>query len=39
MESICSELALFGSENECAKTDNVFSLISEVFDGTVSLNE
>ena len=37
MESLCSELALYGSKNECAKTDNIFSLISEVRDGTVSL--
>ena len=37
MESIYPELALHGSKNECAKTDNVFSLISEVCDGTVSL--
>jgi hypothetical protein len=37
MESIFIELALYGSKNECAKTDNVFSPISEVCDGTVSL--
>ena len=37
MESIYSELALFGSKNECAKTDYVFSFISEVCAGTVSL--
>ena len=37
MESIYSELALYGSKNECVKTYNVFSLISEVCDGTVSL--
>ena len=39
MESIYTELALYGSKNECARTDNVFSLISEVCDGTVSLNQ
>ena len=32
-----TELALYGSKNECASTDNVFSPISEVCDGTVSL--
>ena len=37
MESIYTELALYGSKNECARTDNVFSPISEVCDGTVSL--
>ena len=37
MESIYTELALYGSKNECAKTDNVFFPISEVCDGTVSL--
>ena len=37
MESIYTELALYGSKNECAKTDNVFSPISEVCDWTVSL--
>ena len=37
MESIYSELALFGSKNEFAKTDNVFSLISEVCDDTACL--
>ena len=37
MESIYTELALYGSRNECTKTDNVFSPISEVCDGTVSL--
>ena len=37
MESIYTELALYGSKIECARTDNVFFLISEVFDGTVSL--
>ena len=38
MESIYTELALYGSKNECARTDNVFSPISEVRDGTVSLS-
>ena len=37
MESIYNELALYGSKNECARTDNVFSPISEVCNGTVSL--
>ena len=37
MENIFSKLALYGSKNECARTDNVFSPISEVCDGTVSL--
>ena len=39
MESIYTELALYGSNNECTKTDNVFSPISEVCDGTVSLTK
>ena len=39
MESIFTKLALYGSKNECARTDNVFSPISEVCDGTVSLIE
>ena len=37
MESIYTELALYGSKNECARTDNVFSPTSEVCDGTVTL--
>jgi hypothetical protein len=37
MESFYTELALYGSKNECAKTNNVFFPISEVCDGTVSL--
>ena len=37
MESIYTELALYKSKHECARTDNVFSTISEVCDGTVSL--
>ena len=39
MKSIYTELALYGSNNECARTENVFSPISEVCDGTVSLTE
>ena len=37
MESIFTELALYGSKTECARTDIVFSPISEVCNGTVSL--
>ena len=37
MESIYIKLALYGSKNECARTDNVFSPISEVCNITVSL--
>ena len=37
MESIYSKLVLYGSKNKCARTDTVFSPISEVCDGTVSL--
>ena len=37
MESIYTELALYGSKNECARADTVLLPISEVFDGTVSL--
>ena len=37
MESICTELALYGSINEFARTDNVFFPISEVCDDKVSL--
>ena len=37
MESMYTELALYGINNECAQTVTVFLLISEVFDGTVSL--
>ena len=39
MESIYTELALYGSKKECARTDNVFSPISEVWNGTVSLDQ
>ena len=39
MESINTELALYGSKNECARTDTVFLPISEVCNGTVSLTE
>ena len=37
MESLYIGLALYGSQNECARTDTVFLPISEVCDGTVSL--
>ena len=37
MESLYTEFSLFGSKTECARTDDVFSPISEVCDGTVSL--
>ena len=37
MESKYTDLALYGSKNLCATTDNVFFPISEVCDGTVSL--
>ena len=37
MESIYTELALYGSKNECARTDTIFLLISEVCNGKVSL--
>ena len=37
MESIYTKLILYGSNNECARTDNVFFSISEICDGTVSL--
>ena len=36
MESIYTKLCLYCSTNECARTDNVFLLISDG-DGTVSL--
>ena len=38
MEGIYNELALYGSKNECARTETVFIPISEVCDGTVSLS-
>ena len=38
MEIIYIELALYGGKIECARTDNVFSPISEVCYDTVSLN-
>ena len=38
MESIHTNLALYGSKNEFAMTDNVVFPISEVCDGTVSLD-
>ena len=37
MESIYTELALYGNKNECARTGNEFFLISEICDDTVSL--
>ena len=37
MESKYTELALYGSKNECARIDYVYFSISEVCDGTVSL--
>ena len=39
MESIFTKFALYESKNECVRTDNLFSPISEVCDGTVSLNK
>ena len=39
MESIYTELALYGSKIECARTDSVFSPTSEVCDGTVTLGK
>ena len=39
MEGIYTELALHGSKNECARTDNVHFPISEVCDGMVSLED
>ena len=38
MESIDTELALYGSTNECARTDTVLLPISEVCNGTVSIS-
>ena len=38
MESIYTELALYGSKNECARTDTVLLPTSEVCDCTISLN-
>ena len=37
MESIFTAIALYGSKEECARTDNVLSHISEVCDATASL--
>ena len=37
MECIYTELALYSSNNECVRADNVFPPISEICDGTVSL--
>ena len=36
MESVYTKLALYGSTNQCTRTDNVFFPISEVYNGTVS---
>ena len=36
-EGIYPELSLCGGKNECARTDTVFFPISEVSEGTVSL--
>ena len=38
LESIHTELALYCSKNKCARTDIVFLSITEVCNGTVSLN-
>ena len=38
MESIFTELTLYGSKNEYARTNTVFLPISKVCDGKVSLN-
>ena len=38
METIYSELALCGSQNECARPDTVFFPISEFSEDTVSLD-
>ena len=38
MESIYTRLALYGSKNECTRTNNVFLPISEVCDCMVSIN-
>ena len=37
MENIFTELALYGSKEECARNDIVLFHISEVCDGTVSI--
>ena len=37
MESKYTKLALYGSQNGCAKTDNIFFPISEFCDSKVSL--
>ena len=39
MKSIYPELALCGSKNECPRTETVFFPISEVSEGTVSLDK
>ena len=37
MESIYTKLALYGNQNQCARTKTVFLPLSEVCDGLVSL--
>ena len=37
MESIFTELALYGSKNDCARTETVFLPISKVLDRSVSI--
>ena len=37
MENIYTDLALYGSKNECVRNDAVFLPISQVCNGTVSL--
>ena len=39
MESIYTELALYGSKNECARADTVFLPISKVCNRMVSLSK
>jgi len=38
MEIIYTELSLYGSKNECARTDTVFNPISLVCDYLLSIN-
>ena len=37
MEGIYTKLSLYGSINDCARTDNAFLPISEVCNGTIFL--
>ena len=39
MEIIYPKLALYGSKNECTRTDTIFLHLSAVSEGTVSLKE